>query len=205
MKLPISAIILLFLFAGCTTNDHKSTFTIEGQLVDGTNPTNKFSFHKLKIQNELNHKEIKVLGETTTDKEGNFKFSYEFDDNYKINYMRIVLDSTFIGKSKLSFLELGSSWNKKFYLGDSAKMDIYVNTELKTTDTLYVSNSDSIYRIIGPYYAGKTQSIKCINFTQNGLIGYGVSWSNFYKSQRLVNYKPTVEPMVDEILLDIKY
>jgi len=206
MKKIIFVFYVLFIisFISACKNDNKSVYTIEGRLIDGTNPKNLFANRILKFQNEINHKDIKLLGETITDEYGKFSFSYEFEDDYKVNLLRIVIDSTFIGSRKLAFLELGSNWNKTFYLGDSALLDININVELKSTDTLYISNSDSIYKIIGPCFIGKNQRIKCINYTQNGLIGYGVGWSNFYNFQRIIQYIPTGEPIIDEIELDIK-
>jgi hypothetical protein len=158
----------------------------------------------LKFQNEYNSNDIKVLGETMTDSNGNFKLSYEFSRDYHLNHMRIIVDSNFITSNKLKSLEIGANWNKVFYLGDSAIIDLYINNPISLNDTLIFSNWDSTFKIIGPYPAGFVKKVKCLNYNQYGLVGYGLGKNNYTRAQKIISFAPTGEPMVDEIHFDLQ-
>lgn len=202
-KLMYLIIFLNISFAACIKNDNFEVYTIQGQLIDGTNPTNKFSYRKLKFLNEIDHQNIQILGETTTDENGNFKLSYEFSKNYVIKFMRILIDTNIIAANKLRSLEIGSNWNKNFYLGDSAIFNINIDTQLGVNDTLYFGTLDSIYKIIGPKSIGYVKTFKCLNYVQFGLFGYGINRNFFNQEQRVIAYFPTGEPVIDELNLKL--
>lgn len=196
-------IFINIFFVGCIKNDNNEVYTIQGQLIDGTNPTNKFSYRKLKFLNEIDHQNVKILGETTTDENGNFKLSYEFSKNYVIKFMRIIIDTNLIAANKLKGIEIGLNWNKNFYLGDSAIFNVNIDTPLGINDTLYFSNRDSTYKIIGPKNVGYVKTFKCTNYNQIGYIGYGINRKYFSQEQSLTKYFPTGEPVVDELNLKL--
>lgn len=205
LNLVITLLVISILFLiSCVTDDGKATYTIEGRLIDGTNPENKFANRKLKFQDEQYHKDIRILGEATTNSNGYFKLSYEFDKNYQINFMRIVIDSNFLGAHKLSYLPIGSNWYKDFYVGERALIDLYINAPLGETDTLFFNAPGSIFTIVGPLPAGYVNRFNCINSNQNGIIAYGLGYKNFISQTRKnMPYDPTGEPMVDELHLDL--
>ncbi len=199
----ILAISTLIGFTGCLEDNNKALYTIEGTLIDGTNPSNKFSFRHLKFKNTINHKDIVLLGEATTDANGYFKMSYEFDKNYHINFMRIEVDSNFIAANKLNSIEIGSNWNIMFYLGDSANIDLYINAPLGQNDTLFFNNWDSLFTVVGPFPTGYVKRLKCLNYNQFGLIGYAVGWNNYLRATKVTGFIPTGEPIVDELHLNL--
>lgn len=196
-------LILVFALSSCVNEDHMETYTIQGRLIDGTNPTNKFSHRKLKFLNELNHQNVETIGETTTDENGNFSLSYEFSKNYVIKFMRILIDTNIIAANNLHSLELGASWNKKFYLGDSAIFKLYIDKSIGDKDTLYFRNWDSTYSVIGPKNAGYINTFECLNFNQFGMIVHGINRKYFNQEHSVIYFIPTGEPFVDELYLKI--
>lgn len=197
-------LILVFALSSCVTDDHMETYTIQGRLIDGTNPTNKFSYRKLKFMNELDHRNVETLGETTTDENGNFSISYEFSENYVIKFMRILIDTNIIAAKKLVGLEIGTNWNKNLYLGDSAIFNLYLDKDLGINDTLYFSNWDSLYSVIGPTSKGFIKTFKCLNYSPLDLIGYGINRKYYSQEQSIINFQPTGEPFVDELHFKIE-
>lgn len=200
-----SYILILFLFiilASCSKSD-KETYTVSGRFVDGTNPKNKFSNIKLHFEDYYNHKDIVELGETFTDSNGYFKFSYEYGTPFRTNFLRILVDSNFIAANKLKSLELCSNWDKTFYLGDSAIFDLYIDKPLSIYDTLYFVDWDSVYKVIGPQPVGLIRRFKTMNFNQYEILGYGVGTYNYNNNPSVINYIPTGEPITDELHLKL--
>jgi len=155
---------LLLLVVGCKEESNTSIYTIEGRLIDGTNPSNKFANLHLEFLNEYDQKNIKTLGETTTDANGYFKLTYEFSNNYQLNFMRINIDTNIITSNKLRSIQIGANWNSNFYLGDSAAFNLYIDQALTKNDTLFFNTWDSTYSVIGPYSSGLIRNFKCFNY-----------------------------------------
>ena len=198
-----SYILILFLFiilASCSKND-KETYTVSGRFVDGTNPNNKFANLLLHFEDTYHYKEIVKLGETYTDSNGYFKFSYEYGTPFRTNFMRILVDSFFIAKNKLQSLEVSSNWNKTFYLGDSALLNLKIDTTINIDDTLFFSNGDSLYSFLGPIPKGTNYKIKIINYSSNGLVGYSIGAMLYPKNMVLTYFLPTGEPITDQLTL----
>jgi len=172
-----------FFICACSKNE-KDTYTVSGRFVDGTNPNNKFANLLLHFEDTYHYKEIVKLGETYTDSNGYFKFSYEYGTPFRTNFMRILVDSFFIAKNKLQSLEVSSNWNKTFYLGDSAVFDLYINYSLGNNDTLYVNTWDSLYLFIGPCPSGFSKRFKSLNFNQFGYVSYGIGYYNYYHNTK---------------------
>lgn len=202
-SVKILSIICLLGLSSCLKDNNKATYTIEGRLIDGTNPSNKFANRKLKFQNTIDYRDIDLLGEATTDTNGYFKMSYEFSKDYRLNHMQILVDSSFIAAKKLVSLEIASNWNKMFYLGDSASFNLYINMPLGINDTLFLSDWDSLFSVLGPCSTGFVKKIKCLNYNKYKLIGYGIGMNNYMRSQKLTSFAPTGEPIVDELHLDL--
>lgn len=200
----IIIVICVLLLSSCVTDDGRTTYTIEGRLIDGTNPANKFAHRKLKFQNERYRKDIIILGQTVTDTNGYFKISYEFTKDYQINFMRIVVDSNFIGARKLVYLPIGSNWYRDFYVGERAIADLYINEPIAENDTLFISIWGSLVTVIGPHPAGYVNRFSNPFSNQYTILGYDVGYNN-YKSQtrKTIKFTPTGEPMVDEVHLDL--
>lgn len=207
MKKLLLNVLLLFslINSSCNKNDNKETFTIQGQLIDGTNPSNKFANRKLTFIDYFDHRNEKTLGETITDSNGNFILSYESSPYHQHNVSLMLIDTNILAKNKLNSFEVGVNWNKKFHIGDSAIFDLYINKPLDLNDTLFISNWDSIYTIYGPTNSGLIGRFKCINYTHQGIIAYGVGKNNFLPlNHTFANFSPRGEPFVDEIRLSIK-
>ncbi len=202
-KIVYLIMLISIFFTACIESEKDEVYTIQGQLIDGTNKNNKFSLRKLKFLNELDHQNIVTLGETTTDKNGNFSLSYEFSKNYKINFMRILIDTNIIAAKNLHSLEIGSNWTEKFYLSDSAIFKLHIDKSLGNNDTLYFRNWDSTYIVIGPKNEGYINTFKCLNFNQFGIIVYGINRKYFNQEQSVINFIPTGEPIVDELFLKL--
>ncbi len=196
-------ILLLFLFfilTSCRKND-KETYTVSGRFVDGTHPTNKFANLKLTFEDYHNHRELVTLGETYTDSNGFFKFSYEYESTFLVNYMRIFVDSNIIAAKKLYSFELGSNWNRTFYLGDSALLNLKIDTSINANDTLYFTNGDSLYTIPGPILFGSKYRLKLLNQDSDGLVGYCVGKNQYPAKLLLSYYVPTGEPIIDDLII----
>lgn len=190
------------LLVSCVENK-KETYTISGKFVDGTNPSNKFANLKVTFEDYHNHKKLITIGETLSDDNGNFKFTYEYSKTYSSNYLRIYLDSSFLASKKLYSLELGSSWNKIFYLGDSALLNLQIDTMLGSNDTLFFTNGDSIYTFLGPKPKGFEFNIKLINQSSSGMVGYSIGYNQLLMNQIRIFYIPTGEPIIDKLYLNL--
>ncbi len=199
MKYILSLFLIVSIYA-CSKND-KETYTVSGRFVDGTHPTNKFANLKLTFEDYHNHKKLVELGETLIDTNGNFKFTYEYSSTYTSNYLRIYVDSSFIASKKLYSLELGSNWNKIFYMSDSALLNLQIDTVLGNKDTLYFTNGDSVYAFLGPKPKGYQLNIKLINQSSSGMVGYCIGYNQLLMNQIRIFYIPTGEPIIDKIIL----
>ena len=198
----ILSLLFIVSICACSKSD-KETYTVSGIFVDGTNPNNKFANLKLHFEDYYNHKDIEKLGETFTDSNGYFKFTYEYGTPFRTNFMRKLADSNFIAKNKLQGLEVSSNWNKTFYLGDSAIFDLYIDKPLSIYDTLYFVDWDSVYKVIGPQPVGLIRRFKTMNFNQYEILGYGVGAYNYNNNPSVINYIPTGEPIIDELHLKL--
>jgi hypothetical protein len=196
----ILSLLFIVSICACSKSD-KETYTVSGRFVDGTNPKNKFANLKLHFEDTYHYREIVKLGETFTDSNGYFKFTYEYGTPFRTNFMKILVDSNFLAKNKLQGLEVSSNWNKIFYLGDSALINLKIDTFIKLNDTLFFSNGDSLYTFLGPISKGTFYQIKVINYSSNGLAGYSLGAMVYPKNMILINYLPTGEPIIDQLTL----
>lgn len=196
-------ILVLSMFSVSCVENKKESYTISGKFVDGTNPSNKFANLKLTFEDYHNHKKLVTLGETITDANGNFNFTYEYSSTLTSNSLRILVDSSFIASKKLSALELGSNWSKIFNLGDSAIFDLYINSSLEKNDTLYFNTWDSLYILIGPCSSGFAKRFKAFNYNEGENVSFGVGFNNYMHNTKISSYSPTGEPIVDKLYLNL--
>jgi hypothetical protein len=206
MKSYLYKCIVIFIysisFCSCVENN-KVTYTVTGKFVDGTNPSNKFANLKLTFEDCHNHKKLVTLGETVTDDNGNFKFSYDYSSSLTSNSLRILVDSSFFTAKKLSSLELGSNWSKIFNLGDSAIFDLHINSSLEKNDTLYFNTWDSLYILIGPCSSGFAKRFKAFNYNEGEYVSFGVGFNNYIHNTKISSYSPTGEPIADKLYLNL--
>ncbi len=204
-RFDLSTIILLvcqFVFVSCEEPDSKRKIFISGKLIDSTNKS-QFNNINMSFRSIIGSKED-ALGETKVNSNGEFSFTYFAEENLVNSYLRVEFDTTFYARDKFRFLPLGESWNKVFFIGDSATIFIKLSNDLKETDTLYLSTPLTILEFSGPTHNQELGNLRIVNYTgSQENYKYGIGKNSFFNDYKIIKTSLTGDPIIDTLTLDI--
>ncbi len=168
---------------------------IIGRIIDSPKTTN-FSDYKLTARSIFGTNE-KDIASTQLSEDGTFRMEYYSEGNYTGKNLRIAFIPSMPKQSKFEFLPYGESWNRNFYIGDSATVFIKLNNDILNTDTINLITNSGKFKISGPSTNKKLGTIRLTNYFDNLYYHLNKNEGSY------IDIIPSGDPIVDTITLTI--
>lgn len=192
-------ILILFVLINliaCNKNIETKEFTISGRLIDSTHNRNWIGYNiEARTQTALGEQ---GLSSAIIDEKGNFKLTYSTNEFRQGDELRLSVYPLILAQDKLNYLPIGENWHKNFLVGDSARVHINLNRNLKESEKISVIIGSKLIEFHGPN--------NNLNIGTHRVSNVRVTISYYLDNENNKYYEiynPTGDPIIDTITLNI--